>query len=202
MAFIASIQVADPPEAWTELGFTVDVDTSRVGSVVHQLVGGPGAGLLSWTLDGADLPEGGVELDGLPTSIGAVTDGESVSHPNGTLSIDHVVAMTPNLDRTIQTLEAAGIECRRLRDAGPGRTQAFFRLGEVILELVGPNEPAGDGPTRFFGLAFTVADLDATAAYLGDRLRPSKDAVQEGRRIATLDKNAGSAVAIAFMSPG
>ncbi|MBV9662995.1 MAG: glyoxalase, partial [Actinobacteria bacterium] len=63
-------------------------------------------------------------------------------------------------------------------------------------------DPTGDGPARFYGLAFTVADLDATAAYLGDRLRPAKDAVQPGRRIATLDKSAGSSVAIAFMSPG
>ena len=31
-------------------------------------------------------------------------------------------------------------------------TQVFFRLGEVILELVGPPEPAGDGPARFYGL--------------------------------------------------
>ena len=33
--------------------------------------------------------------------------------------------------------------------------QTFFRLDEVILELIGPAEPAGDGPARFFGLALT-----------------------------------------------
>jgi len=80
--------------------------------------------------------------------------------------------------------------------------QAFFRLGPVILEVVGPLEGSmGDRPPRFFGLAFTVEDLDATAAFFGERLRPSKDAVQAGRRIATLDKAAGSTVAMAFMSP-
>ena len=42
--------------------------------------------------------------------------------------------------------------------------QTFFRLGPVILELVGPPQPDGDGPARFWGIAFTVADLDATAA--------------------------------------
>jgi hypothetical protein len=33
-------------------------------------------------------------------------------------------------------------------------------------------------------------------------LHGAKDAVQKGRRIATLDKEAGSSVAHAFMSPG
>ena len=80
--------------------------------------------------------------------------------------------------------------------------QVFFRLGEVVLEVVGGPQPSGDGPARFFGLAFTVADLDATARYLGDRLHPAKGAVQPGRRIATLDRGAGSTVAMAFMSPG
>ena len=81
--------------------------------------------------------------------------------------------------------------------------QAFFKLGEVILELVGPAEPQADaGPPRFFGLAFTVRDLDETAAFLGDRLHAAKDAVQPGRRIATLDKAlGGSSVPIAFMTP-
>lgn len=79
--------------------------------------------------------------------------------------------------------------------------QAFFRLGEIVLEVVGPREPAGEGAPRFFGLAWTVRDLDETAASLAERLHPPKDAVQPGRRIATLDKAAGSSVAMAFMSP-
>jgi hypothetical protein len=78
--------------------------------------------------------------------------------------------------------------------------QGFFKHGAVVLEVIGPAQPAGDGPARLWGLAFTVADLDATAVFLGDRLHPPKDAVQEGRRIATVDKSAGSTVPIAFMS--
>ena len=78
--------------------------------------------------------------------------------------------------------------------------QIFFRLGPVILELVGPPAPDGDGPARFWGIAFTVTDLDATARYLGDRLGTVKDAVQPGRRIASLRKEAGLALPIAFMS--
>jgi hypothetical protein len=36
---------------------------------------------------------------------------------------------------------------------------------------------------------------------LGPRLLPAIDAVQPGRRIATLDRSAGSSVAMAFLSP-
>ena len=127
------------------------------------------------------------------------------THPNGVIELDHLVVFTPDHQRTLAAIQAAGMELRRIRDADTYETpmrQGFFKLGPVILEVIGPVEPTGDGPARFFGLAFTVADLDATAAYLGDRLRPAKAAVQPGRRIATLDKSAGSTVAIAFMSRG
>ena len=81
--------------------------------------------------------------------------------------------------------------------------QTFFRAGEVLVELIGPEEPSGDGPATFFGLAFTVTDLDAAADLLGDALGNAKDAVQPGRRIATLrHKLLGISVAIALMSPG
>jgi catechol 2,3-dioxygenase-like lactoylglutathione lyase family enzyme len=128
----------------------------------------------------------------------------AVLHPNGTRAIDHVVVATPDLDRTVAALEAAGLEARRVRDAGRGdqaMRQVFFRLGDPILEVVGPPEPSGDGPARFFGLALTVADLDATAAALGPHLGEVKDAVQPGRRIATLRRSAGCTTALAFMNP-
>jgi hypothetical protein len=46
-----------------------------------------------------------------------------------------------------------------------------------------------------------VADLDALAARLGEQLAPAKDAVQPGRRIATLRAGAGVSPAMAFMTP-
>lgn len=197
---IATIDVADPPDAWRDLGFAVDRSCSQVGSVVMQL-GVPGRGVTGWSLDSVAAEGEADSLDGLPTRAGSVAGTSPPQHPNGVLSIDHVVILTPDLQRTINTFELAGMPCRRLRPTGRGNSQAFFRLGEVILEVVGPDVAKDDGPSRFFGLALTVADLDATAAYLGDRLHAAKEAVQPGRRIATLDKAAGSSVAIAFMSP-
>ena len=59
----------------------------------------------------------------------------------------------------------------------------------------------GDGE-RLWGLSPTVADLEACARLLGDRLGPIKEATQPGRRIATLRHGAcGLTVPIAFMSP-
>ena len=82
---------------------------------------------------------------------------------------------TPDGDRTTPRSRRSGFKALRVRDTdsyGAPMRQTFFKAGEVILELIGPEEPAADGsadgPAGFFGLALTVADLDATAALLGD----------------------------------
>jgi hypothetical protein len=46
-----------------------------------------------------------------------------------------------------------------------------------------------------------VADLDVLAERLGDHLGAVHDAVQPGRRIASLGRTAGLGQAVAFMSP-
>jgi hypothetical protein len=80
--------------------------------------------------------------------------------------------------------------------------QMFFRLGEVILEVVGQPDTSGEGDPGFFGLAITVADLDAAGSLLGPALGDAKDAVQDGRRIATLrHRDLSMSVATALMSP-
>src|SRR5207244_8125436 len=94
-------------------------------------------------------------------------------------------------------LEAAGIGLRRLRE-DLGRRMAFFRLGEVILELVEGEEGSA---TAFWGLVVVVEDLDGVAKKLAGHLGPAHDAVQPGRRIASLRPSAGVGPALAFMSP-
>jgi hypothetical protein len=56
------------------------------------------------------------------------------------------------------------------------------------------------GPARFWGITFAVADLDAAAALLGDRLGSIRDAVQPGRRIATIRREAGVGLPVALIS--
>ena len=198
MAALSSLVVADPAELWRDLGFVVGDDGCWIDGTTVQL-GGPPDGVTGWTVTGA----GG--LDELPVARAVALAAEPTPvHPNGVTALDHIVVSTPDLARTIAAFETAGIGLRRTREIGRephAMTQAFFKLDNTIVEVVGSARDVRPGPARFFGLAFTVEDLDATASLLGALLRPAKDAVQRGRRIATLDHAAGSTVPIAFMSP-
>ena len=205
---INAIDIADPPEAWAGAGFTVGDDaTCVVGQVRLRLVGRDGdrKRILSWSLRG--VPAGTESIDGLATTTSDEPMPAPVTHPNGAVLIDHVVITSPDVDRTIGALNAAGLDTLRTRHVDPEQygfeaRQTFFRLGEVILELIGANEPQGDGPAAFFGLAYTVSDIDALPALYGEHLGRVKDAVQPGRRITTLrHKEFGLSVATAFMSP-
>lgn len=203
---VVEIEIADDAGCWRDAGFAVDeAGTAQVGSIGLHLVGrgDAGKGVRAWTWSnlGGDGP-----IDGLATRAGARPSAAPGTHPIGATILDHVVVVTPDLERTVPAFEARGLAVRRVRhtDAyGPAFRQVFFRGGETIIELIGPDE-ATDGDDRdahFYGLAFTVADLDATAAGLGDRLSRIKDAVQPGRRIATLRHEAfGISVPIALMS--
>jgi len=205
VALLASLDIGDGPDVWARLGFRVDTGVTRVDGVEHRL-GVTGSGITAWSLAGVEL--GGADVDGLPTTVQdpdwVPAEPLTPRQPNGVVGLDHVVVATPDHARSVAAFEAIGLELRRVRETasyGAPMLQAFFRLGPVILELVGPGEANGDGPARFFGLAWTCADLDATAAVLGAALGAPKAAVQTGRQIATLRRDAGSRVAMAFMSP-
>lgn len=206
-ATLDELTVVDTPEAWAALGFAVDGDLCVIGETrVRLAADAHGSGLAGWSLRGIES----TELDGLATTRSERPPPAGASdHPNGVTAIDHVVAITPDLDRTVAALEAAGLDLRRIRDeptpAGAPR-QAFFRLGEVILEVVQEPDEAiekagGDHSAFFWGLAFVAPDLDATVEMLGDRAGEVRDAVQSGRRIATLRRSAGLAVPVALMTP-
>jgi catechol 2,3-dioxygenase-like lactoylglutathione lyase family enzyme len=201
---LLGLDAAADPESWRKIGLTVDDGVCTIGGVAVRL-GVDGKQITGWALTGVPAGE---RIDGLRTTVPAPRRA-GAAHPNGAVAIDHVVALTPVPERTIAALAAIGLEPRGVRhtdEYGPPFTQTFFRVGRPILELIGPDEPrddgAADGPARFFGLALTVADLDATAVYLGGRLGRVKDAVQPGRRIATLRREAGAGLPLAFMSPG
>jgi hypothetical protein len=204
---IEKLTVGDAPESWAALGFAVDDDACVLGDVRIQFAGtDSGKGLRGWSL--RDFGED--ELDGLPTARSdRPPPTEAPKHPNGVTAIDHVVAISSDLDRTVTALQAAGLDLRRIREeptpAG-APCQAFFRLGAVILEVVqAPDEAiertGGDRPAFFWGLAFVAPDLDATVAGLGDRVSEIRPAVQPGRRIATLRRSAGLSVPVALITP-
>jgi hypothetical protein len=202
------LTVVDSPAAWRGVGFSVDGDMCVVGETRIRLAAGdPGLGVTAWSLRG--VADAG-DLDGLPTTgSDRPPPPAAAAHPNGVTGLDHLVVVTPDLGRTVAVLGEAGLDLRRVREeptpAGAPR-QAFFRLGAVILEVI--QEPAeaieragGDHPAFFWGLAFTAPDLDATVSSLGDRVGDIRDAVQPGRRIATLRRSAGLTIPIALMTP-
>jgi hypothetical protein len=202
---IDEIVLAEDPERWRTLGFTVIDGTVQLGGVRLVLAGrAAGRGMIGWSLRGLASDE----LDGLPTTRSELpAPVTSEKHANGVSAIDHVVAMSPELDRSVGALQSAGLDLRRIREqptpAGAPR-QAFFRLGEVILEVVQEPEHVGErsagGPARFWGLALLVSDLDRTVEQLAEHVSEIRAAVQPGRRIATLRRSAGLAVPIALMS--
>jgi hypothetical protein len=172
---------------------------ARAGSVRLSFSGGEG-GLAGWSLRGIPAD---AELDGLPTEASAEPAAEraDVEHPLGITQIDHVVVFSAELERTVAALEGAGLDLRRVREPsepGPPLRQAFLRLAEVILEVV--EAPQAEGPARFWGITFRVADLDRSRELLGDRLGDVRDAVQPGRRIATLRRAAGLGLPVALIS--
>jgi hypothetical protein len=210
---IDELVLADEPERWSALGFTVQDGCCLVGTVCLRLIGrgaapgGAAPGIVRWSLRAVAR----VDLDGLATVRSeAATRVAAAAHPNGVVALDHIVAMSPALDRTVLALQSAGLKLRRIREqptpAGAPR-QAFFRLGEEILEVVqepdrsAVEDPRRDLHARLWGLAFTVDDLDGAVKRLGADAGPVHPAVQPGRQIATLRRSAGLAVPVALMSP-
>jgi hypothetical protein len=184
MAVARALTVPGEPAAWEPLGFAPGAPLGGVALVF----GAPALelvieGLASEAPDGLPLRQADASPPTPPAGHGA--------HPNGALAIDHVVALTDDMDRTLAALAAAGLELRRERRA-PAR-QAFFNLRTLVLEVV-------EAPARapeLWGFTVVVEDLDA----LGPPVGSPRDAVQPGRRIATVPKGAGLPVALAFMTP-
>jgi hypothetical protein len=195
--------------AWRAIGLDVDAGhTAHVGHVrLHIHPDAPERGIFRWVLAGTP-DEDVTEVDGLATGHGEppALGGLAPSHLIGAEVIDHLVVGSPDLDRTVRAIERSlGLPLRRTREAdnaGHTTRQAFFRMGEVVLELVGPPQPdPAGGPAAFWGLAFTVASLDEAVDFLGpDLVSAPKPAVQPGRRIATVRPAAGLAVPVALMS--
>ena len=226
MPRIEDITVADEPERWRALGFDVAEQGCQLGEVLIRFepdgkkdVSGDArqewasSGIRSWSLAGLASADG---LDGLPTPCSAAPSPRSPvragadPHPNGVIAIDHVVAVSPSFERSVERFVAAGMELRRVREeptpAGAPR-QAFFRLGHEILEMVEEPEHvvAAKGgaqrPVRFWGLALLVQDLDQAVEHLAPHVGEPRAAVQPGRRIATLRRSAGLSFPLALITP-
>lgn len=165
------IRLGTTRDALSRLGLETTDAGAHVGGVTLELA--QGSGILGLDLDGApaDTTLPLVDVTELPPS----------SHPLGATAVDHVVVLCGDVRAAIASL---GTSPRRL-DERDGRLYGFVVAETALLEFVGPIE-ADDRPPRPWGLAFTVSDLDAAADLLGEGCSRPKDAVQPGRRIATV----------------
>lgn len=198
---VAALRIGCEVAQWRDLGFHCSDDgTVMAGPVRLELLPDAESGkIVSWALEGEELPD---SIDGLPTDA-ATRGGPDVAatHPNGVVAVDHVVVFTPSLERTKAAFGAVGIECRRVREAGGGVRQGFFLVGDVLVEVADGTGLEPDDPARFWGITAVVSDIDATAARLGERLGRIKDAVQPGRRIATVRPEACGGLPLALITP-
>ena len=205
-----------PFTPWRDLGFVIAPHSGHHLTViagVRFVFSGPESpraepldhelhGLVAWSFaDARDEVGDSFDIDGVPTRRVDPPTGH-VDHSLAVSSIDHVVIMTPSLDRTCGAIDhRLGLPLKRIRDAGGGVRQGFHRAGSVILEIVERPDIPADQPARLWGVVFVVDDLDAVIQRLGpDVIGAPRDAVQPGRRIATVRSGVGLGVPLALMS--
>lgn len=197
------LTIVGDPDAWRKIGLKVADDglVPLFGTSLRIAAVGAPAGIGSWSVSGLDDPPASV--DGLVTEATVAQPPVFTEHALGASTIDHVVVMTPDLERTSAAIhEATGCELKRIREVGEMR-QGFHRIGRggLIVELVERPE-IEEGPARFWGLVLIVDDLDAACERIGPELIGApKDAVQPGRRIATVREDAGLGLPVALMTP-
>jgi predicted enzyme related to lactoylglutathione lyase len=139
-----------------------------------------------------------VEIDASIAERGARLAAACGPNPNTVEYLEHIVVMAPVLEDAIAAQERIGIKCKRIREAGGGARQAFFKLERTVIEVVGPARARPGG----WGIALMCADIGAAVAWARDHgleATEPKAAIQGGliaRIVAPLD-----GVAIAFMQP-
>ncbi|HVA80395.1 MAG TPA: hypothetical protein VNF29_05680 [Candidatus Binataceae bacterium] len=180
-----------------------DPAAARAG-VPIAIPGARGASIIDARMPPADLR---AELPGVFTATTEVSISLEArrqnlarfgANPNTVAYLEHIVVMTPVLEEAIAAHERMGVKCKRIREAGGGARQAFFKLEQTVLEVVAPPR----GAPGCWGLAFMCADIDcavALAREAGLQATAPKSAIQGGRIARIVDPLDG--VAIAFMEP-
>ena len=198
MARITQLTVGGLPIAWSSLGFTFDDSRCTFGDVAVRIDSDFEPGFVSWTLGRAAVSE---SPDGLVTTFDdRVVASASTSSIIDVRGIDHVVVMTNDLQRTSSAISrVTGDPLKRVREAGNGIRQGFHRLGSVVVEVV---ESERIAQTHLCGFALTVGNLvDVVAHMAPDVIGSPRDAVQPGRRIATIRSGVGLGVPVALITP-
>ncbi|WEV77480.1 VOC family protein [Janibacter cremeus] len=202
---VTAPDVAATEEAWRRLG--------PAGVLVEVVAGEPGLAAVTLGVDDVDATErllrrrglagdaAGFDLGGTvwrlaptprdegggpaPRAEEAVGD----SAPGDHVVVDHVVVVTGDAERAVADFGARlGLELRLDRDTGHGFRGLFFRCGDAVVEVIVPSDPP-EGPDTFGGVAWRVADLEATRARLaaaGVELSEAREGRKPGTRVTTV----------------
>jgi predicted enzyme related to lactoylglutathione lyase len=202
------LTVVGQPDAWRSIGLTVTEEglIPLIGPSLRIVAPGTGwlaeaaTGIVGWALSGIDEHVG--SIDGLATEVVAPGPPIYADHELGASALDHVVVLTHDLERTADAITVAtGCELKRIREVGAMR-QSFHRIGRggLIAELVErPEVP--EGSASFWGVVINVADIHAACERVGpDRVSMPTDAVQPGRRVATIRDEVGLGLPVALMT--
>lgn len=198
------IVVGGPHRPWSDLGLHGVVDGERLrlpffGTGIEVDADRPvGVQALALSRPGADSHDSPRDIDGIPVEWRQRGVPLFADHVLGVEQLDHVVITTDDLARTCGAVaDVTGAPLKRVREVDTMR-QGFHRCGTLIIEVV----ERADAPVTVWGLVLSVTDLDGAVRHIGpDRIGPAQDAVQSGRRIATLRRDAGLGCAVALMSP-
>ncbi len=189
---------------WGVKGASTADERESAGGRVRESILLPG--LSEPTIKAALLSSGlpGVVTAAAPTSLAIESRRQSLSrlcgsNVNSVDYLEHIVVMTPVLEDAIAANEAIGVPCKRIREVGNGARQAFFKLEQTVLEIVGPAR----GRPGCWGLALMCSDIAravSTARAGGLQATEPKLAIQGGQIARIVEPLDG--VAIAFMQSG
>lgn len=217
MTTIADLWLSSSIEPWHRLGFSsfsvrqpdgLSVSCISIAGLGFRFLpeiaepSASGSYATGWTVRSDDATTHSV--DGVATRVIAeLQPMPELTHQFAVTAIDHVVITTGSLERTCGAItEQLGLPLKRIRDAGHGVRQGFHRAGSLILEIVERPDLAPETSAEIWGVVFVVDDLDSAIAWLGpDAIGAPRDAVQHGRRIASVKKDVGLGLPVALMSP-
>jgi hypothetical protein len=217
MTTIAELWLSSSIDPWHRLGFSsfsvgqpdgLSVSCISIAGLGFRFLpeiaepSASGSYATGWTVRSDDATTHSV--DGVATRVIAeLQPMPELTHQFAVTAIDHIVITTGSLERTCGAItEQLGLPLKRIRDAGHGVRQGFHRAGSLILEIVERPDLAPETSAEIWGVVFVVDDLDSAIAWLGpDAIGAPRDAVQNGRRIASVKKEVGLGLPVALMSP-
>jgi catechol 2,3-dioxygenase-like lactoylglutathione lyase family enzyme len=133
---------------------------------------------------------------GLPIAIAAPTEPLPAA-PGPVECLDHLVISSGDSAKVAAHFrDVLGLEIKRtFARPGTGNHLEFGKLVDVVLEFAGPPEPReGEVKAAFWGIVFTVNDIDAVVATCraaGYETTDPRPAVQPGAKIAAVKRGTG-----------